>query len=135
MTTATRVTTAATVAEYPALPYAMIAQGILGARYELTLTFIGEARARRLNQTYRHKEYVPNVLSFPLGKEAGEIYICTTVAKREAPRYQHSYAEHVLFLFIHALLHLKGYDHGATMESLEQRYRRKYSAHVEASTS
>ncbi len=106
----------------PRHPYEKMVKSILGPTYDATLVFVGSTRAKALNQTYRHKSYVPNVLSFPLTKDAGEIYICLEVAKREAKNFDMTYTVYVAFLLIHGALHLKGYDHGATMEKLERKY-------------
>ncbi len=111
----------------PKLPYEVIKDEVLGKRYELVLNFIGEKRARQINQQSRGKSYVPNVLSFPLNDNAGEIYITPNVVKREAKNWQHSFDKHVFYLFIHGLLHLKGFDHGDKMEALEEKFLKKYS--------
>lgn len=110
----------------PKLPYEDVKNDVLGKKYELSLVFVGEARGREINRQTRNKTYSPNVLSFPLSNAAGEVYITPAVAKREAHRYNHTYREHVLFLFIHGLLHLKGLDHGKKMDSLEEKYLAKY---------
>ena len=110
----------------PPIPFAAIATRILGARYELAVNLIGPTRAQALNQATRNKTYTPNVLSFPLTKSAGEIYLCPAVAAREARRYGRTPDAHLGALFIHGLLHLKGYDHGATMERLETRWCRTF---------
>lgn len=110
----------------PKHPYEEIATTILSSSYTLTLAFIGERRAKTLNETHRKKSYVPNVLSFPLDSTTGEIYICPQVAKREAKKYNMSVHGYVGYLFIHGCLHLKGYDHGATMEKAEQKYVRQF---------
>lgn len=115
-----------TARSYPKLQYAKIAEDILGADYELTLVFVGKTRAHTLNKTYRNKTYIPNVLSFPLSRKIGEIYITPTVAAREAKNFDMSVRGYIGFLFIHGLLHLKGYDHGDTMEMLEQKFVKKY---------
>lgn len=115
-----------TARSYPKLPYERIKTDILGSKYELSLTFVGTARAQQLNQTYRQKDYVPNVLSFPLTKTQGEVYITPAVAKKEAAKFSLSYQGYVGFLFIHGLLHLSGLDHGPKMEKLEQQYLKKY---------
>jgi probable rRNA maturation factor len=99
---------------------------IMGKRYEATLTFIGETRARSLNQAYRQKDYVPNVLSFPLTDSVGEVYISPAVAKREAKKFNLSVDGYIAFLFIHGLLHLKGLDHGDTMEKQERKYLKQF---------
>lgn len=120
-------TLTSTVRNHPHFPYEKMKRDILGASYQLSLAFVGAKRAQLLNQQYRKKDYVPNVLSFPLSHTIGEIYICPAVAKSEAAKFELSVAGYVAYLFIHGLLHLKGHDHGATMEKLEQRYLRKYS--------
>jgi rRNA maturation RNase YbeY len=121
------VTISSTARQYPRGPYAAIAADIVGHNYQLTLTFVGAVRARSLNRTYRKKNYVPNVLSFPLSASVGEIFITPVVARREAAKHGLSYRGYVHYLFIHGLLHLKGYDHGATMSALEAQYKRKYA--------
>lgn len=115
-----------TVRTYPSHDYAAIAKAIVGAKYELTLIFVGEARAQKLNQETRGKTYVPNVLSFPVTESVGEIYICPSVAKREAKNFDLTPKGYVAYLFIHGLLHLKGHDHGDTMEQLERRYLKQF---------
>ena len=111
---------------YPKLPYDAIKNDILGKSYQLDLNFIGAVRAKKLNQTYRRKSYVPNVLSFPLAADTGEVYITPAVTRYEAKKFSMTKTGYIGFLFIHACLHLKGHDHGATMEAQEQRYCKKY---------
>lgn len=99
---------------------------ILGRTYDLSLVFVGATRALDLNKTHRGKSYIPNVLSFPLTDTSGEVYIAPRVAKGEAKKFDLTYKGYVGYLFIHALLHLKGYDHGPKMERLEKRFLTKY---------
>ena len=107
---------------YPQLPYQEIKEKILGKAYSLSLNFIGEKRAYTLNVKHRNARYTPNVLSFPLTKEAGEIYITPQIAIKEALAYEMTSTGYTGYLFIHGLLHLKGYPHGDTMEKLEKKY-------------
>lgn len=104
----------------PALPWAKIADTVLGPNYELGLIFVGDTRSHRLNKTYRGKDKPTNVLSFPYSKKSGDLFINLLYAKKEAPKYNHSYSKHLLYLFIHGLLHLKGMDHGSKMEGREK---------------
>lgn len=115
-----------TARSYPKLPYTEIKNDILGKNYHLSLAFVGETRAQRLNVQYRNKSYIPNVLSFPLDAHTGEAFIAPSVAKREAHKYGMTPNGYIGFLFIHALLHLKGLDHGATMDKAEKKYCKKY---------
>lgn len=117
-----------TVKRYPKkIPYAEIKRGILGTRYELSLVFIGTRRAATLNRTYRQKTYTPNILSFPLDEHTGEIFICPEVAAREARQFDMSKTGYIAYLFIHGCLHLKGHEHGDTMEKLERKYVRSFN--------
>lgn len=116
-----------TIKSYPNFPYQDIKEAILGKKYELSLTFIGTERARKLNTDYRNKTYVPNVLSFPLNDLCGEIFICPEIAYKEAWEFKLSKEGYIAFLFIHGLLHLKGYDHSEKMEDLEQKYIKKFA--------
>ena len=101
--------------------YADIVRSILGDSYSLSLVLLGEKRALRLNNEYRGKDYVPNVLSFPLDKRSGEVFLTIPRIKKEAESFGLSPEGHAKFLLIHACLHLKGYSHGSTMERAEDR--------------
>ncbi len=116
-----------TTKTYPELPYEAIKDAILGKQYELSLTFVGAARARALNEAHRGKSYVPNVLSFPLTDSAGEIYIAPVVAEKEAKNFSMTPNGYIGFLFIHGCLHLKGLDHGDTMDKAERKYCKQFS--------
>jgi probable rRNA maturation factor len=112
--------------ELPHLPYKEIATEILGAEYTLTIIFCTPEESRDRNATYRNKDYATNILSFPLGDNEGEIYISLSIARRDAKKFNLSYREFLHLLLVHGCLHLKGYDHGSTMEELEQTYFKKF---------
>lgn len=103
-----------------------IAHAVLGASYDLSVVFVGDARARRLNRIHRRKDKPTNVLSFPLSKKSGEIYIDLPLCRREAPSFSTSPHYHVYFLFVHGLLHLKGLEHGKRMERFERQLMRRF---------
>lgn len=115
-----------TVRSYPNLPYGEMKNTVLGKKYNLSLVFVGETRAQRLNQENRGKTYIPNVLSFPLFENSGEIFICPKAAAKEAKDFDLSYEGYIGFLFIHGLLHLAGHDHGNEMDRLELKYLKKF---------
>lgn len=116
----------ATAHQYPQHPYERIKDDILGKKYSLSLAFVGAVKAAQLNVAYRKKAYVPNVLSFPLTLDSGEVFITPAVAKKEAKKFSMTVNGYIGFLYIHALLHLKGYDHGDTMDTAEKKYCSKY---------
>ena len=115
-----------TKGELPSLPFVRMKESILGKKYETSLLFVGPKKAKELNLRYRGKSYTPNVLSFPTSNTTGEIVICPVVAKKEAKKFQRTYENFVGFLFIHALLHLKGFDHGSRMEKAEANLRKEF---------
>jgi len=94
--------------------------------YNLSLVFVGNKKAKELNQKYRGKKYIPNVLSFELDKKNGEIFINPLQAKKEFHKFDMNYKNYILFLFIHASLHLKGFDHGKKMELQEKKLFQKF---------
>lgn len=112
------------------MPFSDIADRILGPKYELSLVFCGHPLSRRLNRDRRGIDKPTNILSFPLDREAGEIFLDLDLIAREYrekfaeffPRSSASVRRWTAFLFIHGCLHLKGMDHGDKMESEEQRY-------------
>ena len=103
---------------------------ILGKRYELSFAFIDKNRSRFLNKTYRKKDTPTDVLSFSLEKNNGEILICPEIAKIKSKKTEMTYPNYLLFLVIHAMLHLKGMEHSSKMERYEftyySRYRRRH---------
>ena len=115
-----------TTRSYPRLAYERMKNNVLGASYALSLVFIGTTRAQTLNRTNRKKTYIPNVLSFSLDETHGEIFITPKIAKKEARQRNMTTNEYTGYLFIHALLHLKGLRHGDTMDMLEKKYCIKY---------
>ncbi len=101
--------------------YETIVQTILGTKYRMSLVLIGDKRARTLNKRHRHKDVPANVLSFPLSRTSGEVFLNVPKIKREASRFGLSPAGHGKYLLVHAALHLKGHTHGSTMEQAEEK--------------
>lgn len=106
----------------PSVPFLPIKEKILGKKYELTIVFCTPEESRMRNKEYRDKDYPTNILSFPLDDETGEIYISLSTARRDAKKFDMSYNKFLHLLVVHGALHLKGHDHGSTMEKLENTY-------------
>lgn len=79
----------------------------------VSISFIGEARMRRLNHTYRGLDQPTDVLSFVLG----DIFLCPSYIRRQAKRFGVSYQEECTRTLIHGILHLAGYDHATKREA------------------
>lgn len=106
----------------PRLPFELYAQEILGADYELSISSVTEEDMARVNQTYRGKDGPTDILSFPYSDTSGEILLYIPKMKIKAEEFEMDFKDYTAFLFIHGLLHLKGYDHGSTMEQQEREW-------------
>ena len=115
-----------TKGKLPRLPFADIKKEILGDDYELSLVFIGRKRAIEMHQDWKSKNDPVNILSFPLSKTEGEIFISLEKARTECKNFDRTYENYLAFLFIHGCAHLKGYTHGNPMEAYEKKIRTKF---------
>ncbi|MBQ6808262.1 MAG: rRNA maturation RNase YbeY [Firmicutes bacterium] len=90
---------------------------------EISLLLTDDAGIQELNRDYRGKDAPTDVLSFAmeegdmlcqdpsLPELLGDIVINTDRCAQQAEAYGQSYERELVFLFIHGLLHLMGYDH------------------------
>ena len=89
---------------------------------EIGLMFVDNEQIREMNSAYRDKDSATDVLSFPMyeADEAiedeeeillGDIVISLERAAEQAEEYGHSLEREVMYLLVHGLLHLAGYDH------------------------
>jgi len=99
---------------------------VLGKNYILSLVFIGDSLSKTLNKKYRGKDKKANVLSFSISKNEGEIFINLNESKKQAKKHGYTFDNFLKYLFIHSLLHLKGFEHSSKMESEEQRILKKF---------
>ena len=110
----------------PRAAFRAIKEAALGKAYGLSVIFTTPAMMKKLNTIYRDKEKATDILSFPISEKEGEIYICQSEAKKEMVKFGRTYRNFLAFLFIHGCVHLKGYDHGATMEHIEAKLRKRF---------
>jgi len=110
----------------PKLPFERLAETVLGHNYELSIVVCGDKLARKVNKKYRNKTYAANVLSFPLSKTEGEIFLNVRTAEREAKKYGVTLKQRLALLYVHGLFHLKGLEHGDQMEMEEQKILKNY---------
>lgn len=80
---------------------------------ELSLVFLKEPEAKRLNWQYRGKDYATDVLSFTSDdpESIGELVFCDVVLRKQATEKNHSFEREVGYLVVHGVLHLMGFDH------------------------
>ena len=78
---------------------------------EVSIAFVSDSEIKKLNKQYRHKNEVTDVLSFDgEGDFFGEILIDYAQIKRQAKESSKEIDEELVFILVHGLLHLVGYD-------------------------
>ena len=114
-----------TKGKLPRLPFATIAmmkEKILGKNYELSIACVSDKVSKELNSKFRDKNYPTNILSFTLSENSGELVLNMKKVTKDAPLFGKSVKTFFGFLLIHGMLHLKGMEHGSTMESKETKW-------------
>ncbi len=108
----------------------------------ISVLLCGESRIKKLNQEYRQKNKVTDVLSFPsysslrvapargesLPPELfiGDLAICQQRIISQAKEFNITYFDEFIHLFMHGVTHLLGYDHelSAKEEVLMEKWER-----------
>lgn len=109
-------------------------EGLNSEGAEISLSFVTRDEIRRLNSMYRNVDSHTDVLSFPLVEDfdeiddeeeymLGDVVICREQAREQAREYGHSEEREIVYLFVHSVLHLLGYDHMDEDEKHEMRVR------------
>ena len=116
-------------------------EGFSPDNMEISLTFVSGDEIRELNRTYRHVDRCTDVLSFPMIEDfneletadddaacdedilLGDVVICPEQARRQAEEYGHSEKRELVYLFVHSVCHLLGYDHMTDEDKKEMRAR------------
>lgn len=102
---------------------------------EVSLSLVTDDQIRQLNRDYRGIDRPTDVLSFALKEDnpqdpqvfgvqdnlLGDIVISVERAQCQADEYGHSFERELLYLAIHGILHLLGYDHETEEERVTMR--------------
>jgi probable rRNA maturation factor len=88
---------------------------------EIGVLFASDAEAAKMNTQWRHKDYAPNILSFPAPKgmdvpngepkPLGDLILASGTVAREAEEQGKPLTSHLTHLIVHGTLHLLGFDH------------------------
>lgn len=83
----------------------------------IELVFVDDDSMQEINLNTRGYDKTTDVLSFPYENDfnaeslLGSIVINTDMAKKISSELGHSFEDEIKLLFIHAMLHILGYDH------------------------
>ena len=105
---------------------------------ELSITLTDDEHIHALNKKFRSIDRATDVLSFAfreseepevLGADfeiLGDVIISVERAKVQAEEFGHSFLREIIFLEVHGLLHLLGYDHVEEAERLEMETEQRF---------
>ena len=124
--------------------------------YCVSVSFVNQEEIHKLNFAYRNVDSPTDVLSFPMYEpgevpvfeeetinaddedietmesffdediELGDVVICTDKARSQAEEYGHSYERELIYLFVHSIFHLLGYDHEFDEEKAVMRLKEEH---------
>lgn len=112
-------------------------EGIEVENAEVSVSFVDKEEIRELNAHYRGIDRHTDVLSFPLIEDfdevdfdkeylLGDVIICLEKAREQAEEYGHSEKREILYLFVHSMCHLLGFDHMCEEDKREMREREEH---------
>lgn len=115
---------------------------------EISINFVSDATIRQINQKYRHKDRVTDVISFAIEdgedpgllqyfknqgipRDLGDLFIAPNYVFKQAQELDHSQERELGYTVVHGLLHLSGYDHieeteAAKMMALQEEILKSY---------
>ena len=107
-------------------------EGLDPAFCEISVSFVDDETIREINRDNRGVDSVTDVLSFPQFDDLadidqmrpyllGDVVLCTAQAQRQAEEFGHSVDRELVYLFVHSMCHLVGYDHMTEEEKAEMR--------------
>lgn len=89
-------------------------------RDEISILLVEDREIRDLNRAYLKRNRPTNVIAFPMlegpfrkiqPQVLGDVVISVETASRDAKKEGLTFNDEILFLLIHGILHLLGYDH------------------------
>ena len=107
---------------------------------EVSITLTNDENIHKINKQYRHVDKPTDVISFAFHESEepeilfdtvdksdkelsldilGDIIISVERAKIQAEEYGHSFKREIVFLTVHGMLHLLGYDHMEETDRIE----------------
>ena len=114
----------------------MIDMPIAELAVELDVSIVSAEEIQLLNKEYREIDKVTDVLSFPQFENVqdllenlddeietllGDVVICYDVAEKQAEEYGTGISRELVYLFVHSVFHLLGYDHMDEADKKEMR--------------
>lgn len=112
----------------------------IGNNYEISVSFVDNNEIKKLNREFRNIDRETDVLSFPtelysmdiknIDIPLGDIVISVEKAEEQALEFGHSLIREIVYLTVHSMFHLLGYDHIDDDDKLIMREREKKTINI-----
>jgi probable rRNA maturation factor len=100
-------------------------------KWEISILLVDDPQITKLNKTYLNRNRPTDVIAFSQIEGAfsnlsehsnllGDLVISLETAKRQAQEEKTTLKDEVVFLLIHGILHLIGYDHEGSVEKARE---------------
>ena len=83
----------------------------------LNIVLTDDDEIQRINNLYRGKNHPTDILTFEYGLDQdvlGDMMISLETVERQAPDFENTFEEELLYIVIHGVLHLLGFEHEET---------------------
>lgn len=106
---------------------------------EISISFVEKEEIKELNREYRNIDEVTDVLSFPIEEDflfeqgpklLGDVIISVEKAAEQSIEYNHSFEREMVYLTVHSIFHLLGYDHIEEEDKEIMRKKEKYVMNI-----
>lgn len=79
---------------------------------EVSVLLTDDTKMTQLNQQYFRKNYTTDVISFPQNERnvLGDVAVSVETAEKQAITFGHHLEDELVYLIIHGILHLLGFD-------------------------
>jgi len=101
--------------------------------YSLSIINCTDGRIQELNKIYRDVDEPTDVLTFPMEYEdldeepfeLGDIFLSIDTIKRQANKWENTPQQEYIFMLIHGLLHICGYEHEGPYNEEEEMFQKQ----------
>lgn len=101
--------------------------------YSLSIINCTDERIQELNKSYRRVDEPTDVLTFPIESEdldeepfeLGDIFLSLDTIKRQSSNWDNTPQQEYVFMLIHGLLHICGYEHEGPYNESEEMFQRQ----------
>lgn len=79
---------------------------------EVNVIITNSAMIEQLNSQFRKVDSPTDVLAFPPDEDLlGEVWLCPSIIRKNAKKFDQEYEKELVRVLIHGLLHIAGHDH------------------------